>query len=516
MKIKLLIILISALFMFSCADQKADDSGIDATGDATTDTTEDTGGTTIKIEVPGTYPDATTDTDTGETGTGDDTGTTVDNGDTNSDNGDSTDDSTPPVIVVEVPRNELLTTVNIGDAKALALSPRNAPNNSSASLFGRMLSIIGVIDECQQIGVLEGDVFTAIATEGSVPCFSEVEMMEGGLVFAKYHLDDISESPALAMYSVAGDVELPIIIDASGDVHHLPGTPKRRNSFKNVKMVKIHDGKPYYINSSDRLVRFDTTSDTEIVMVNESITNFSIKEYSGGRHYVVDSTSGVKRIKPNLSEDMLPEMSPGNYHEIGNSFQYLSGGKFKRMIIDADGVITDRVGRSDPEEFLYWIVNGVQTSGTTAMPNGVLFGGSISGCTDEAVGDQRIMICNGKAFRVKGDDEDLEEINWIGYGHPNFNSWLTIRSCASQNYLYFYSESDSMGNRLTWINDLTGEFRDILSTHQITDLECISDSEIAVIGTIGELTETLSITEADTASPIVAVIDSQITDIITP
>ncbi|MCK5604869.1 hypothetical protein KAR91_23465, partial [Candidatus Pacearchaeota archaeon] len=60
------------------------------------------------------------------------------------------------------------------------------------------------------------------------------------------------------------------------------------------------------------------------------------------------------------------------------------------------------------------------------------------------------------------------------------------------------------------------EFRDVLDTHQIIDLECISDSEVAIIGIIGELTETLSITGADTISPVVIIIDSQITDIITP
>ena len=514
MKIKLLLILVSALFMFSCADQPGDKSGIDATGDTVAvvedNTTEETGGITVVVEVPGAYPDATTDTDTGETETGDDTGTTVDNG-------DSTDDSTPPVIVVEVPRNELLTTVNIGDAKALALSPRNAPNNSSASLFGRMLSIIGVVDDCQQIGILEGDVFTAIATEGSIPCFSEVEMMEGGLVFAKYHLDDISESPALAMYSQSGDVELPIIIDASGDVHHLPGTPKRKKSFKNVKMIDVHsDGKPYYINSSNRLVRFDITSDTEVEMVNGSITNFSIKEYSNGRHYVVDSTSGVKRIRPDGSEDMLSEMTTGNYHTIGdNSFQYISGGKFKRMIINSDGIITDRVGRSDPEEFAFWLTNGVQTNGSTAMPREISFLGSVTNCIGNLLSEKNTMMCMEGLFKSQSEYYDAQKIdrNIFGYGDQNL---LRQLSCASDNRIYYYAESKTGESKLVSIAGFSTANIDLDIQHKLSDLECISDSEIAVIGTIGELTETLSITGADTLSPVITVIDSQITDVITP
>jgi len=311
--------------------------------------------------------------------------------------------------------------------------------------------------------------------------------------------------------NISEQVVFSIITDSLGNVHHLPGHPIKPGGFKNRKKVIPHNGNPTYINHENKLVKYDFETGTEIIKIDQSITNFSIKSYSGGDHFIIDATSGVKRIKPDQSEEILTELTPGNYHDIGVSIQYLSGGKFRRMIFDADGNITDRVGRSDPVTFQEWIISGIG-----GMPTGVLFGGSVSGCTDEMLGSQRIMICNGKALRVGGVDEDLEEINWIDYGHSSLNSWLTPRMCANGQSLYFYAESDFQGNRLTWINDLTGEFRDILDTHQITDLECISNSEVAIIGTIGESIEALSITGSDTVSPVITIIDSQITDIITP
>lgn len=530
MKTNLLIILVLISFMFSCASNDSTSANEDATGDTIRDIAvvveDDSTGDTVTIEIPIIQDDPIdiSDTDDGQATDGESTaGSDVDSsGDTdNSDvtvsNDDPvTDPDVPEVVVVEIPKNELLTHVDTAGIKALALKPREFQSNNYASKSDRMMSIIGG-DDCHELGSLDGDTYNEIVTEGSVPCFSNVEMVDG-FVYANYYLYDATESPAL-MYLSETPIDFSIIIDASGDVHHLPGQPKKRNSFKNVKMIKSHNGKPTYINKDSKLVWFDLSTDTEIVMIGEAITNFSIKNKSDGDHYIIDSTTGVKRIKPDQSEEMLTELTPGNYHDIGGSIQYISGGKFKRMIFDDDGNITDRVGRSDPETFQAWIIAG---AGGGAMPNGVLFGGSISGCTDEAIGSQRIMICNGKAFRVSSVENDLKQINWCDYGHCGLNSWLTIKNCSSQDYLFFYGEDTLGRKRLTWINDLTSEFRDILDTHQITDLECISDSELAVIGTRYDedlelyLTETLSITGADTISPVATVINFQITDVITP
>ena len=516
MKIKLFVILALALFMISCKsfiEDVAEDMVSDPTGDTVAVVEDDTGGDTITIEIPAGpgdpvgEDDPPIDSDDGDPVGEDDPPIDSDDGDIVVDN-DNPEPDDPPVIVVEIPKNELLTHVNIGDAKALALSPRNDSMNSSASLFGRMMSIVGG-DGCQEL--LDFSTQEAIATEGSVPCFSNVEMY-GEFTFANYYLYDVTESPEL-MFLSQTPIDFSIIIDASGNVHHLPGQPKRRNSFKNIKMIKSHNSKPTYINKDNKLVWFDLSSDTEIMMIEEAVTNFSIKPYSDGDHFVVDSTAGVKRIKPDQSEEMLPELTPGNYHDIGGSIQYVSGSEFRRMVFNDDGNITDRNGSSVPETFSAWVRGEIALTPINFTPR---FFGSISGCTDEAVGNQRVMICNGKAFRVKEDDEDLEQINWCNYGNCGFNSWSTVKMCASGNYMYFYSEYDSGNLVLTWIDLQNTLFRYIPNNHQIIDLECTSDSELAVIGTIGELTETLSITEADTVSPVVTVIDSQITDVITP
>lgn len=534
MKIKLFIILALALFMISCKsfiEDVTEDMISDPTSDTVAIVKDDTEGDMVTIEIPVTGDDPAGETDTTESSdaSGDDV---VSNDDSKDDPVVSDDDNNdslpvPDVIVVKIPKNELLTHVNIGDAKALALSPRNDPMNSSASLFGRMMSIVGGND-CQ--GLLDFGTQEEIATEGSVPCFSNVEM-HGEFTFANYYLYNETESPAL-MFLSETPIDFSIIIDASGDVHHLPGQPKKRNSFKNIKMIHSHNGKPTYINKDNKLVWFDLSTDIEVVMVEEAITNFSIKPYSDGDHYIVDSAAGVKRIKPDGSDDLLTEIPPGNWHDIGDSIQYVSSRKFKRKKFDIDGnaIPCGSSGEnciSYPESFWYWINNGMNPDGSRGMPTGINFSGSIGGCENEIVNGQRVMICNGKAFRVKGDDEDMEVIDWNYVGHMTLNL-DSPKMCTSENYVFFYSETNVIdpyidGNgvyygpsRLTR-NDLSeNTFDYILTTHKIIDLECISDSELAVIGTIGELTETLSITEADTMSPVVTVVDSQITDVITP
>lgn len=436
------------------------------------------------------------------------------------DSGESSSiDSTSDTIIVddpvEAPINEQLKFINLSGITTLALKPRLTSSNS----YGPQKSISGSIADngtCDELGSITDDQYQELIVEGSTPCFSDVEFWESGAIYAKYYLKDSAESLSMINYSVSSPVVFSIITDASGDVHHLPGHPIKRNTFKNAKLIKSHQGKPVYINHNGKLVSFDLSTDTESILIDESITNFSIKEYSDGFHFVIDASAGVKRIKPDQSEEILSQITPGQYYDIDDSIQYLTLNYFKNMIFDSDGNITDTVGYSNPEEFDYWLVNGVTPSGSRGLPKGIPFFGSIPGCSENTVGGQRIMICNGKAFRIRGIFEDLEEIDWCDYGHCSLNSWATIKSCAASNYVYFYGESNYQGNRLTWINDSTSEFKDILETHQITDLECISDSELVIIGTIGELTETLTITDADTVLPVITVVDSQITDVITP
>ncbi len=424
-------------------------------------------------------------------------------------------DPVGPVVISDMP----FTSIDLAGVNAIAVKPVAMVSQSISS--SRMMSVVGE-ETCDTIESLNGDVTEPIINDGSTPCLSNIEYWEGGdglFIYGQYYIPEATtDVPTGQLMVVAGDTVKSFLTDSEGYIHDLPGHPIARNSFKNIRVVKAHNGKPHYINSSGKLVWFDFASDTEQTLVDEEITDFSIKPKTNGDHYIVSAADGVKRIRPDGTTDALPELTPGNWHDIEGSVQYATGTKWMRMVIDPDGNITDRVGRSDPEAFQAWIIDGVGIS----MPTGVLFGGSVNGCTDEAVGDQRIMICNGKAFRVGGVMEDLDDINWCDYGHCGINSWLTIKSCASSNYVYFYGE-DTLGRfRLTWIDDLTGESRDILDTHQISVLKCVNDSELAIIGTRYDedlelfLTEALSITGSDTISPSISVIGDPITDIITP
>jgi len=362
---------------------------------------------------------------------------------------DATSDITPVTIPIVIPVAQLLTKVNIGTTDTLAIKPRSVQlSNYSASISGNVAG-----STCDELGN--------------------------------------------------------ILIDPDGNVHYLPGKPIKRNTFKNAKLIKSHNGKPHYINSSNKLVRFDMTSDTEVVLVDEAISNFSIKNYTNGDHFIVDSTDDVKRIKPDGSQEILGEITKGQWYDIGGSIQYSTGGYLKNMIFDSDGNITDRVAFSHPAEFNAWIISGIG-----GMPRGIPFNYSTSYCSNDIVNSHNIMICNGKPYSFESVNQDVKELNTCSYGHCGILTTLTIKSCTSNNYLYFYAEGDGI-DKVTWINYSTGQYRDILTTHKITDLECAPDSEVVVIGAKDGFTETLKITGSDSISPVIIVIDSVISDVIT-
>ncbi len=512
MKIRYFLILFLSMFIFSCADTPSDtdepaeesaisDSTADTDEDATTDASE---------EVVDTEEDATTGTSEVAEDEGNDD--------------ESSDVTTEDVAEDEEETEEAVsysfTKIDLSGVTALAI--KRIDTQSLSNISGRSMSVSGD-SECDELGSLSGGVYTEIINDGSSPCVSEVEYWEGGdetMIYGKYYTpESTSDTPASKFMSISSDIKS-FITDSDGYVHELPGNPKRRTGFKNTRMIKNHNGSPHYINSEGKLVWFDFDTDTEEIVLDRQVTNFSFKAFSDGDHIIFDSSGDVKRINPDQTEEILTGVPQGQWHDIDGGIQY-GATKVKRMRFDSDGNIESCTGvdtwkcRSDPVNYNFWINNAVQLNGNAAMPQ-ELSAYSLSGCDDKAVGDQRIMICNGKSFRVGGVDVDLEDINLCDYGHCGLNSWLTIKSCTSSNYVYFYGE-DTLGRfRLTWIDYLTGEFRDILNTHQISDLECVSDSKIYVVGTVEELTESLVITEADTVLPVISVIDSQITDIITP
>jgi len=374
-------------------------------------------------------------------------------------------------------------------------------SNYSASISGNVAG-----STCDELGSLD-NVYQELTFEGSTPCFSEVEIWEDNNVYAEYSLQD--QSLVLALANVTTPVKFNILIDPGGNVHYLPGKPIKRNTFKNAKLIKSHNGKPHYINSSNKLVRFDMANDTEVVLVDESISNFSIKNYTDGDHFIVDSTVDVKRIKPNGSQEILGEITKGQWYPISGGFQYATGGYLKNMIFDSDGNITDRVAFSHPVEFNDWIISGIG-----GMPRGLTFNSSVSGCTENVVNNQRVMICGLDSYNISTVNDDVKKINWCDYGDCGFLIRGSIKICTSDNFMYFYGD-DTNNTRLTWINNVTGQYRNILTTHVLTDLECVSDSEVAIIGVSGGFTETLKITGSDSVSPSITVIDSVISDVIT-
>ncbi|MCK5609443.1 hypothetical protein KAR91_46650, partial [Candidatus Pacearchaeota archaeon] len=340
--------------------------------------------------------------------------------------------SDPVAVPIVIPVAQLLTKVNIETTDTLAIKPRSVQlSNYSASISG---NVVG--STCDELGSLDS-AYEELTFEGSTPCFSEVEIWEDNNVYAEFSLQD--QSLVLALANIITPVKFNILIDPNGDVHYLPGKPIKRNTFKNAKLIKSHDSKPHYINSSNKLVRFDMTSDTEVVLVDEPISNFSIKNYSNGDHFIIDASDDVKRINPDGNQEVLGEITKGQWYDIGGSIQYVTGGYLKNMIFDNGGNITDRAGRSNPVEFNAWIVSGIG-----GMPRGINFNYSISGCSNDILNSQNIMICNGKPYSFESVNKDVKELNTCDYGHCGILTTLTIKSCTSNNYLYFYAEGDGI------------------------------------------------------------------------
>ena len=412
--------------------------------------------------------------------------------------------SEPITVPVVVPVAQLLTKVDIGNSDTLAIKPREVQLNN----YSQNMSILGDIagTTCNEMGALT-DAYQELSYEGSTPCFSEPEIWKENNVFVEFYLQDQSLVPSLA--NISAPVKFYILIDPDENVHYLPGKPIKRNTFKNAKLIKSHNGNPHYINSSNKLVRFDMTSDTEVVLIDEEISNFSIKNYSNGDHFIVDTSSDVKRIKPDGSQEILGEITKGQWYDIGGSIQYATGGYLKNMIFDSGGNITDRVAYSNPVEFNAWIVSGIG-----GMPRGLTFNSSVSGCTENVVSNQMVMICGIESYNITSVNDDIKKVNWCDYGDCGFLIGGSIKICTSDNFIYFYGD-DTNNTRLTWINNVTGQYRNILTTHVLSDLECVSDSDVAAIGEKDGFTETLRITGSDSVSPVIAVIDSVISDVIT-
>ncbi len=443
----------------------------------------------------------------GGSGDDDDDGTITDGGgDGDSDDDDSGDDDNN-----SDSGTVKLTNINLNGATVLGLRLRSS-SQSSPSFLGKssplQSSIIEV--ECMEMVDISGDQHTALTVGGDTPCFSNIEFWDTGLIYGRYFLRDATGDATGETYS--------FITDISGDVHHFADHPIVKDSFSNSNMVHLHDGLPTYINPDGKLAQYDMTTDSETVIIDQEISNFHIlDEKTDGYHIIVDTSAGVKQIKPDLSEELLDEISDGQWYTIADNsgdlhiqYEDSGDGRFKNMRFDASGDIVDRNCTdimnctSIPVTFQYWLDNGEQPNGSAAMPTPPNMIYSIHGCSIHG----NIMICNGRAYRINGADGDLEQISWIDYGHPNFESWADVRSCASESYIYFYSQSDYSGTRLTWIDESTGQFRDILDTHQIYQIECVSDDELLIIGVIDETADTIRITDADTVSPVVTIIES--------
>ncbi len=405
-----------------------------------------------------------------------------------------------------------VTNINLNGAKALATKPSTVNQNVAFN----NLSFSGV-DNCSELGEVTSDQYQVLKTKGGSACFSDVEYWEDDSekIYAKVTFQESSGSSETNQSTLYTNVTYSILTDSSGDVHYLPGHPKKRSKFNNTKLIVSHNGKPTYIASSGKLVSFDMSSDTEAELIDETISNFEIKAYSDGDHFFIDGTNDVKQIKPDNSVVILTGIQKSNWYSVGDHIQYIKPDSVIYNIrFDSDGNSIDCSNIlncvSNPVELNDWILNG-----GGGMPVGVTVNRSMPNCKRKTIGAQQYIICEGKAYRVPTVDEDVTEVKWLDYGHPGFDSYDTVRLCASTNYLFFYSQSEFNGNRLTWIDDTDKLFRDILDTHLISDLECISDTEVLVIGANSANTQTLRITAANTASPIVTVIDTEITEIIT-
>ncbi len=329
-------------------------------------------------------------------------------------------------------------------------------------------------ETCLELGVVDSDTYTAIETENPGVCFDTWKVINNNFVWFSYHI--IDADPIIYYFAMK---------NPAGNIHYFDHPPSQGNGFANAFDVQIINNKAMYIYDGNVIEKHLVTG-AETTKFVGNIRRFYEINKANGRNFltigdvvIMNKADGSSvEIQGLAGKDAFPNTDGLMY----------SDDRAKYASIDDNGDIVTGL-RSNPVAFQAWID-----------------GGGVGGVPLEmaAIGTSGVMkgkyLISGKIYKIGGVGEDLKTLDLIPYGHPNIDSWSNVRACVSNDNLYFYGQHpDFEGYRLTYINEPIPGFRDILTTHQVTQIAC-SDSNVVLacgINLINQSYETIRITDAN-------------------
>jgi hypothetical protein len=350
----------------------------------------------------------------------------------------------------------------LSGSKTLVLASTNSQTYPSGKTLNSAVS-----DRCDELGEISDSLYRKMEHQGNLtPCFKGIRRWKGNIIYGQYRPSDSSQ-------------DVWFITDVNGNVHHLPKAPKKGSGFKNEGHIKEFNGKPAYLDYLSRLATFSMENDLEEIIINDPIGRFVvIDKPSDGDHIVYTDLDGGQRRKPSGDTERLGEldMYKSFYKNPSGDLDYIASMRFKRMLFEEDGSISDKTASPVPVAYQEYLDNAAPGS---VAPLGPVFGGGLEGCEMS----ENLIICGAKGFVVADSSSDLKEINWLdfeGYG----NNQLI---CLSENYIYYYSEYDWIQNNipqyernLTQIDrDLSG-FEHILTDESIRQLSCLTNGDLLI------------------------------------
>ena len=308
----------------------------------------------------------------------------------------------------------------------------------------------GVQSRCEALGSLEGASYQELTTHGNLtPCFKNIRRIDHW-IYGQYRPDDSSN-------------DVWFITDSVGNVHHLPEAPAQALEFSNVGRIKKLNSRPAYLNQQKNLVSWNFETKEEDTVIPEPVGRWTSIVKSNGEHIFYTNLEGGQRMKPDKSIERLTELDACKlfYPNKSNDLEYVSEMRFKRMLLDADGIITDRAASAVPVAYEAWL-------GTVGepMPDSPVIS------SVDCVLDDGLLLCGEKGYLVNESGEDMVGIDWSEnfevYGdNPNI--------CLSTNYIYF-----SAGSKLTQIDRDLSAFEHVLTGYDIRDLKCLGDGNLLI------------------------------------
>lgn len=343
-----------------------------------------------------------------------------------------------------------LSKIELNGAETLALSPTEVAESPGFQLSSP--------PSCDDLGELKGAIYERLGfipgNDTFKPCFKNVGFWKDGAIFGQYRPADSSD-------------DVWFVTDEEGNVHHLPGTPRRDYGFKNEKRVRLYKGKPVYLNNENKLTSFDMSMDEEAELTSGAVRRYVVLNRQDGEHLVYQDADGAgKRIKPAGLTEVLGAINdaPIFYANESEDLEYNKGVYLKRVIFDASGAVMDDSSTVVPQAYAEWL-----GSVGEPMPTGPIFSSSVGDCEKL----ENVMICGSKGYVIADSSVDIQEVDWNQFEIYGENHIVIL--CDQG--IYF-----AAGDKITEVQSTIDAHLHIIENISTTDLACSNDGGILVKG----------------------------------